>query len=141
MLSILVILGAWLAIIGSRDFLPSFKGFDWIGLHSLFLIYSILGGIAFAGVMISPYLVTGTKADWKTKARFALLAIILFATLSFSWDRRNEFHYLSTAPARALTYINENKVLQPIYSVNQATYQRIVFLSKMEDIFRDNRFP
>ena len=137
-LAFLAASGAGLAVTGSRDFLPSFQGFDWIGLHSLFIIYSILGGIAFAGVMVSPYLITGSKRKWKTKARFALLAIILLAFLSYSWNRRNEIHYLSSAPAKALAYVYENETSLPIYAVSEETYQRLIYLSKMEDIFGDN---
>jgi hypothetical protein len=137
-LAVIAAVGAWLAVIGSSDFLPSFQGFDWLGFHSLFLIYSILAGTAFAVVMISPYLVTGTKTEWKTRARFAILVIILLATLSFSWKRRNEYHYLSAASAQALVNISENELSLPIYVVSEETYLRLGYMSNMAEIVGDN---
>jgi 4-amino-4-deoxy-L-arabinose transferase-like glycosyltransferase len=130
--------GAGLAVIGSSDFLPSFQGLDWLGLHSLFLIYSILGGIAFAGVIVSPFFMTGTKGHWRTAPRFALLAIILLSTLSFSWNRANDYRYLTIAPARALAYISNNGISLPIYAVSEDTYDRLGYLAKMVDIVGEN---
>ena len=137
-LAVIAATGAGLAVIGSSDFLPSFQGLDWLGFHSLFLIYSILGGIAFTGVMVSPIFMTGTKGQWKTASRFALLVIILFSTLSFSWNRANDYRYLTIAPSRALAYISDNEITMPIYAMSEDTYDRLGYLTKMVDVFGDN---
>ena len=130
--------GAALAVFGSREFLPSFMGLDWFGPHSLFMLFSILAGLAFAGALASPYLVTGEKTVWKTRLRFYLLIIVIFATLPYTWGRRNALHYLNEAPAQALAYIDKNQGSLPVYTLSERTYRQINFLSKMEDNSRNN---
>ncbi len=133
-LALLGTLGAVAAVVGSRDFLPSLANFDWIGLHSLFLIYSILAGVAFAGILLSPYFFASPSENWNIKARYVLLAIILLATLPHSRAKSNEHRYLMEAPAKALTYINEQELSLPIYTVNAGAYRSTNMLIKMDGV-------
>jgi len=80
----------------------------------------------------SPFLITGVKKGWKTKSRFVLLAIIILATLPFSWNRRNNYYYLNEAPEQALAFIREHRLSLPIYTLSEETNHRISYLSKME---------
>jgi len=131
-LAVIGALGALLAVIGAKEFLPTFYGFDWIGLHSLFLIYFIMAGICIAGILASPLLFSEKENRWKNLATFGLLMIILFATLPFSWQRRNEYHYLAAAPAEAWQFIQEKNDASPIYTLSPETQQRFSFLARAE---------
>jgi len=131
-LAVIGTLGALLAVIGAKEFLPSFYGFDWIRLHSLFLIYFILAGFCFAGILASPLLFSGKENRWKHLATFGLLMIILLATLPFSWQRRNEYRYLAVAPAEAWQFIQDKNDTLPVYTLSPATQQRFSFLARAE---------
>lgn len=134
LLTIFGALSAIAAVAGSKNFLPPFDHLEWVGFHSLFLIFSILSGVAFLGVMLSPYLTTQSTKNWTVNARFALLAVILLATLTHSWNRRNEYQYLIQAPAEALAYLSEQNIQLPIYVANEETYRMVSLLSKMDNV-------
>lgn len=127
-------LGAALAVLGGSEFLPPFNNFEWLGLHSLFLLYLIIAGVAFVGVLVSPYFMTSTRSPWQKKAKFVLLALIMFATFPYSWNRRNEYRYLIEAPASALSFIKELDESFPIYYLSEETNLQITFLANIDSI-------
>lgn len=141
LITIFSTLSAVAAVAGSNRFFPPFDHLEWVGLHSLFLIFSILSGVALLGALLSPYLVMNSTENWKVSARFALLAVIFLATLPHSWNRRNEHKYLIQAPAEALSYLSEQNIQLPIYVTNDETFRMVSLLSKMDNVsenFKEN---
>lgn len=126
------LLAAGLAVLGAGRFLPSLSGWDWIGLHSLFLIFSILGGVAFFAVMVSPLFLSGTTSKTKTSAAVILLLLILLAGLPFTWGHRNRYHYLYADVDGAFNYVSQIGSSLPVYVLEPQMETLSILLSQRQ---------
>ncbi len=120
-LGVLVLFAAFLAVQGTYDFLPDFDHLNWIGLPSLFLIYSIFSGLAFLGILLSPLLVERAKGSWRGPLTILLISVILLASLSATWTRQKNYRYKTQASALAWEFLRQLSENPLIYTVSADT--------------------
>ncbi len=108
-------LTAVMAVLGSAEFLPSMRGIDWVGWHSLFIILSILAGPTFAIVLASPLFLTGASSVRKTSIAGIFLLFLLLAGLPVSWERRAHNHYGYASATDAATHLAQTDSPWSVY--------------------------
>lgn len=136
LLALLGGIAAWLASLGARTFLPPNEALATITLPSLFMLFYIFSGLAFAGILASPYLLTGRANVWKSVGMLLLCGLFVLATLPFSWAKRAQVNYLNESTLGLLGSTTD--WVPPFYTLNAETNQRIRYFMQMDDINAGN---
>lgn len=106
---------AWLAVRGQTRLIPSLSGTDWISIHTLFYFLTILSGVVFLGLVLSPLFTSGPTSRLKSWLSLALVAGLGLSLLPANWGMAEDLQARHQAVREAYGRLQDSSSAQVIY--------------------------